>query len=160
MEQKHYLWRQGGPLPLFHHHSPDQTNKPLENLLEKITDLNNLLLQGNIMDAFEKYYHEEVVTQENEHRLLVLTGLHALVRCPKELQTASYSRMGLSASSGGRVIRRSGRVGETPCMSRVVRAVFAFVPLTGDRRAAAGEAGRQWGAPTHAAMAPCRSAHG
>ncbi len=38
----------------------------MENLLEKITDLNNLVLQGSIMNAFEKYYHEDVVMQENE----------------------------------------------------------------------------------------------
>ena len=38
----------------------------MENLLEKITDLNNMVLQGKIMDAFEKYYHDEVVMQENE----------------------------------------------------------------------------------------------
>ncbi len=35
--------------------------------MEKITDLNNLVLQGRIMDAFEKYYHDEVTMQENDH---------------------------------------------------------------------------------------------
>jgi hypothetical protein len=39
----------------------------MENLMEKITDLNNLVLQGKIMDAFEKYYHDEVTMQENDH---------------------------------------------------------------------------------------------
>jgi hypothetical protein len=38
----------------------------MENLLEKITDLNNMVLQGKIMEAFEKHYHEEVVMQEND----------------------------------------------------------------------------------------------
>ena len=38
----------------------------MSKLLEKITDLNDLVLQGKIMVAFEKYYHEEVVMQENE----------------------------------------------------------------------------------------------
>ncbi len=38
----------------------------MENLLEKMSDLNNLVLQGRIIDAFEKYYHEDVVMQENE----------------------------------------------------------------------------------------------
>ena len=36
-------------------------------LLEKINDLNDLILQGKAMEAFEKYYHEEVVMQENEN---------------------------------------------------------------------------------------------
>lgn len=36
-------------------------------LLEKISDLNDLILQGKALDAFEKYYHEEVVMQENEN---------------------------------------------------------------------------------------------
>jgi hypothetical protein len=30
-----------------------------------LSDLNNLVLQGKLMDAFEKYYHEEVEMQEN-----------------------------------------------------------------------------------------------
>jgi len=36
-------------------------------LLEKITDLNDLVLQGKAMEAFEKYYHPEVIMQENEN---------------------------------------------------------------------------------------------
>lgn len=36
-------------------------------LIEKITDLNDLVLQGKALEAFEKYYHEEVVMQENEN---------------------------------------------------------------------------------------------
>ena len=36
------------------------------SLLEKITDLNDLVLQGKTLEAFEKYYHDEVVMQENE----------------------------------------------------------------------------------------------
>lgn len=38
----------------------------MDKLLEKITDLNDLVLQGKIMEAFEKYYHPDVVMQENE----------------------------------------------------------------------------------------------
>lgn len=30
-----------------------------------LTDLNSLVLNGNLMDAFEKYYHEEIEMQEN-----------------------------------------------------------------------------------------------
>ena len=29
----------------------------MTSLLEKISDLNDLVLQGKAMDAFEKYYH-------------------------------------------------------------------------------------------------------
>ncbi len=39
----------------------------MSNLLEKISDLNDLILQGRAMEAFEKYYHEDVVMQENEN---------------------------------------------------------------------------------------------
>ena len=35
----------------------------IENSLK---DLNNLVLEGKLMDAFEKYYHADVVMQENE----------------------------------------------------------------------------------------------
>ena len=38
----------------------------MTTLLEKISDLNDLVLQGKVMEAFEKYYHEDVVMQENE----------------------------------------------------------------------------------------------
>ena len=31
-----------------------------------LNDLNNLVLEGKMMDAFEKYYHPEVIMQENE----------------------------------------------------------------------------------------------
>lgn len=37
----------------------------MSTLLEKISDLNDLVLQGKALDAFEKYYHEDVVMQEN-----------------------------------------------------------------------------------------------
>ena len=36
------------------------------SLLEKITELNDLVLQGKALEAFDKYYHDEVVMQENE----------------------------------------------------------------------------------------------
>lgn len=38
----------------------------MSNLLEKITDLNDLILQGKGLEAFEKYYDENVIMQENE----------------------------------------------------------------------------------------------
>jgi len=36
-------------------------------LLEKIDDLNQLVAKGKALEAFEKYYHDEVVMQENEN---------------------------------------------------------------------------------------------
>ena len=39
----------------------------MATLLERITDLNDLVLQGKALDAFEKYYHDDVVMQENEN---------------------------------------------------------------------------------------------
>ncbi|SNS78205.1 SnoaL-like domain-containing protein [Ekhidna lutea] len=38
----------------------------MKNLQEKINDLNDLVLQGKALDAFEKYYADDVVMQENE----------------------------------------------------------------------------------------------
>lgn len=37
----------------------------MATLLDHITDLNDLVLQGKALDAFEKYYHDDVVMQEN-----------------------------------------------------------------------------------------------
>ena len=37
------------------------------NLKEKIEELNQMILTGKQMDAFEKYYHEDVVMQENSN---------------------------------------------------------------------------------------------
>lgn len=39
----------------------------MQNLKELITNLNNMLLQGRGMEAFEKHYSENVVMQENEN---------------------------------------------------------------------------------------------
>lgn len=39
----------------------------MTTLLEKISDLNDLILQERAMEAFEKYYHEDVIMQENEN---------------------------------------------------------------------------------------------
>ena len=36
-------------------------------LSEKIDDLNDLVLQGKSLEAFEKYYHDDVIMQENEN---------------------------------------------------------------------------------------------
>ena len=38
----------------------------MSSLLEKINDLNNMVLQGKALEAFDKYYHEDLVMQENE----------------------------------------------------------------------------------------------
>lgn len=43
----------------------------MSSLLEKISDLNELVLQGKSMEAFEKYYDEDVVMQENEAKPMV-----------------------------------------------------------------------------------------
>jgi hypothetical protein len=39
----------------------------MATLLEKISDLNDLVLQGKALEAFEKYYHPQVTMQENEN---------------------------------------------------------------------------------------------
>lgn len=37
-----------------------------ESLQEQVNNLNDMILQGNILEAFEKFYAEDVVMQENE----------------------------------------------------------------------------------------------
>lgn len=39
----------------------------MTNLFEKVNDLNDLILQGKALEAFDKYYHDEVTMQENEN---------------------------------------------------------------------------------------------
>lgn len=39
----------------------------MATLLDHITDLNDLVLQGKALEAFEKYYHDDVVMQENDN---------------------------------------------------------------------------------------------
>ncbi|MCI0455173.1 MAG: nuclear transport factor 2 family protein [Candidatus Dadabacteria bacterium] len=36
------------------------------NLQDLVEDLNSMILKGQIMEAIEKYYHEDVIMQENE----------------------------------------------------------------------------------------------
>jgi len=38
----------------------------MNTVIEKLNELNNLVLAGNAMEAFEKYYHDEVEMQEND----------------------------------------------------------------------------------------------
>jgi ketosteroid isomerase-like protein len=39
----------------------------MNTLLKKITDLNDLVLRGKALEAFDKYYHDDVVMQENDN---------------------------------------------------------------------------------------------
>jgi hypothetical protein len=39
----------------------------MNTLLEKISSINDMILQGKAMEAFEEYYHDDVVMQENEN---------------------------------------------------------------------------------------------
>ncbi len=39
----------------------------MATLLEKIDDLNNMILQGKALEAFDKYYHEDVSMRENNN---------------------------------------------------------------------------------------------
>jgi len=47
----------------------------MNRLLENISNVNDLILQGKAMDAFEEFYHQDVVMQEND--LPVVTGKDA-----------------------------------------------------------------------------------
>ncbi len=43
----------------------------MDKLLEKIGNVNDLILQGKGMEAFEQYYHDDVVMQENNDPAVV-----------------------------------------------------------------------------------------
>lgn len=38
----------------------------MKTIDEKVKHLNQLILEGNLLDGFEMYYHDEVTMQENE----------------------------------------------------------------------------------------------
>lgn len=40
----------------------------MTEIIEKINHLNELVRSGNAMDAFEMYYHEQVIMQENQQQ--------------------------------------------------------------------------------------------
>ena len=39
----------------------------MQHLAANINDLNSLVLEGKVLEAFDKYYHEDVVMQENNN---------------------------------------------------------------------------------------------
>lgn len=39
----------------------------MENVREKLNDISKLVINGQLLDAFEKYYHDDVIMQENEN---------------------------------------------------------------------------------------------
>jgi SnoaL-like protein len=47
----------------------------MNTITEKLEDLNQLVISGKLLDAFDKYYHDEVEMQENENA--PLKGKHA-----------------------------------------------------------------------------------
>ncbi len=42
----------------------------MNTLLEKISNINDLILQGKALEAFEEYYHDDVVMQENNNPIV------------------------------------------------------------------------------------------
>ncbi|MBI3481615.1 MAG: nuclear transport factor 2 family protein [Bacteroidetes bacterium] len=77
-------------------------------LLEKITDLNDLILQGKALDAFEKYYHEEVVMQENENQPTI--GKEAMVQwlydyTHKDWGIRNYKQVSVQQWRNGQIIK-------------------------------------------------------
>ena len=39
----------------------------MSSIKDNVTELNNMILEGKILEAFEKFYSEDVVMQDNEH---------------------------------------------------------------------------------------------
>ena len=40
----------------------------MNNILEKLHEINQLVLSGKAIEAFEKHYHDDVVMQENNNQ--------------------------------------------------------------------------------------------
>ena len=38
----------------------------MDNLRQNITQLNTMILQGRVLEAFDRFYHDDVVMQEND----------------------------------------------------------------------------------------------
>lgn len=38
----------------------------MKTILQKINELNQMIVEGNALEGFERFYHDEVVMQENE----------------------------------------------------------------------------------------------
>lgn len=75
-----------------------------ETIESSLNDLNGLVQSGRLMDAFEKYYHEDVVMRENENAPVV--GKDANRRREiqfldniLEFRGASVDRMGIGADT-------------------------------------------------------------
>lgn len=43
----------------------------MNTLLENISNVNDLILQGKALEAFDKYYHDDVTMQENENPAVI-----------------------------------------------------------------------------------------
>lgn len=43
----------------------------MSKLLENINNVNDMILQGKALEAFEMYYHNDVVMQENDNPIVV-----------------------------------------------------------------------------------------
>lgn len=43
----------------------------MNTLLEKISTINDLILEGKALEAFDQFYHDDVVMQENENPAVI-----------------------------------------------------------------------------------------
>ena len=39
----------------------------MKTLIEKISTINDMILQGNALEAFDEFYHDDIVMQENDN---------------------------------------------------------------------------------------------
>jgi hypothetical protein len=76
----------------------------LFSIENSLTDLNTLVIEGKLMDAFEKYYHDDVIMQENSNSPVV--GKEAnrkreidFLSNIEEFRSASVQGIGLAADT-------------------------------------------------------------
>ena len=69
---------------------------------ESLNDLNSLVVEGKLMDAFEKYYHDDVVMQENSNSPVIGKAANRqreidFLSNIQEFRSASVSGIGVGA---------------------------------------------------------------
>ena len=69
---------------------------------ESLNDLNSLVVEGKLMDAFEKYFHDDVVMQENSNSPVIGKAANRqreidFLSNIQEFRSASVSGIGVGA---------------------------------------------------------------
>ena len=73
----------------------------MHNHLEKLLNLNGLVQEGHILHAFDTYYHEDVVMQENEQEPTVGKAANYQREADFEAKVSNFSAIPLKTAAYG-----------------------------------------------------------